>query len=350
MDAETMAGAQPGRLGQGLSPDAAAGKAAEPLREPLKDALTFRLTVPATSANLGPGYDTLGLALELRDEVQVTARPRREPGHPEVDIVIEGEGAADLPADASHLVIAAVGRILAAKGYALPDLQVTAHNVIPHSRGLGSSAAAVATAVVTADQILPEGLTEDEQVQIGSRIEGHPDNYVPALRGGVAVSWALGDDGPPVFRTAALRPHEEVTCVLAVPSFTQSTQAARDLLPGSIPHDQAAKNSSRAALLVHAITTDPQLLLDATEDFLHQEYRRHAFPQSMALVDALRAEGLAAVISGAGPAVLILTTLHQADQAVRRIEEFSAEQGQEHGFSALNLPIARSGVTVESPR
>ncbi|WP_162319640.1 homoserine kinase [Nesterenkonia haasae] len=343
-------GLQLGRLGQGLGPDAAVGAPAAQLREPLSAEVHFRLRVPATSANLGPGYDTLGLALEWRDDIDVTARPRRNPEEPEVGVVVTGEGAGELPADASHLVISAVERILAAKGYHLPDLDVRAQNTIPHSRGLGSSAAAIATAVKTADQLIPGGLTEDEQLQIGSRIEGHPDNYAPALRGGVAVSWLASDNPEPIFSTAPLSVHPELTCVVAIPSFIQSTQAARDLLPGSVPHDQAAKNSSRSALLVHAITSDPSLLLDATEDFLHQEYRRQAFPLSMALVDTLRGQGFATVVSGAGPAVLVLTSHQWAPAAAAAIQTFASQQPGQDTFTPSNLPIAHTGAIVEALR
>ncbi len=335
------------KLGQGLAPDAAAGAPAEQLREPLAASVRFRLSVPATSANLGPGYDTLGLALEWRDEIEVSAAPRRDPEKPAVHVVVDGEGADQLPTDASHLVITAVERILAAKGYWLPDLQVNAQNAIPHSRGLGSSAAAITTAVLTAHQLVPGGLSAEEQLQIGSRIEGHPDNYVPALRGSVAVSWQAADTPEPLFKTAPLTPHPEVTCVLAVPNSVQSTQAARDLLPVSVPHEQAAKNSSRAALLVHAITTEPALLLDATEDYLHQEYRRQAFPASMALVDQLRGAGYAAVISGAGPAVLVLTEASRAASCAELMGRFAAETGFDDTFSPKSLPIARTGATVE---
>lgn len=338
------------RLGQGLAPDAAAGAPAQKLREPLSAPKRFRLRVPATSANLGPGYDTLGLALEWRDDIEVTARPRLNPHEPQVGVAITGEGAGELPADASHLVISAVERILAAKGYHLPDLDVRARNTIPHSRGLGSSAAAIATAVKTADQLIPGGLSDDEQLQIGSRIEGHPDNYAPALRGGVAVSWLAADGPEPVFRTAPLKVHPLLTCVVAVPTFVQSTQAARDVLPGSVPHDQAAKNSSRSALLVHAITTDPDLLLDATEDFLHQEYRRQAFPLSMALVDALRSRGFPTVISGAGPAVIVLTDQRRAEAASGAVRTFSAERPGDDTFAPMNLPIAHTGAIVEALR
>lgn len=341
-DASETSAAQP--------PDHSQGEPHEDsLREPLTQPVSFTLTVPATSANLGPGYDAMGLALELRDTVTVHAHPREDPAKPSVSVAIEGEGAADLPSDASHLVVTVMEKIMAAKGYHLPDIDVHATNVIPHSRGLGSSAAAIASAVITADQLIPGGLSDHEKLQIGSRIEGHPDNYVPALRGGVAVSWDSDTDGGEAqYRSAAIAAHAQVRCVVAVPGFVQSTQAAREVLPGSVPHDHAARNSARAALLVHAITHDPALLFEATEDYLHQEYRRQAFPASMHLVDVLRTAGHAAVISGAGPAVLVLTTDSAADEVAAVITAHCAEAPEDQRFIPRNLPIATAGVTVEA--
>lgn len=301
--------------------------------------MSFRLRVPATSANLGPGYDCMGLALGWEDVIDVVAEPRQTPEESRISVEIRGQGAETLPKDASHLVIALVERILAERGYRLPDLSVTADNAIPHSRGLGSSAAAVATAVVTASQLLPEGLSEDEQMQIGSRVEGHPDNYVPALRGGVALSWEAGGR----FDTAPLRHLPELRTVLAVPDFEQSTEAARDLLPASVPHADAARNSSRAALLVHALTRDPSVLMEATEDALHQEYRRSAFPESMQLVDQLRGAGHPAVISGAGPSVLVLTRGDDSAEAAAGM--IGGQPGET--WTPMILPISATGATVE---
>lgn len=323
------------------------------LREPLAGPLRFRLRVPATSANLGPGYDSMGLAMGLHDVVDVIASPRVYPEHARIAVRVEGQGAGSLPEDSSHLVISLMEEILSSKGYGLPDLQVAAYNSIPHSRGLGSSAAAVATAVVTASQLLPEGLSAEEQLQIGARIEGHPDNYVPALRGGLALSWQSGEPEQPQFHTVALSPHSELRLVLAVPEVEQSTHVARTLLPCSIPHAEAARNSARAGLLVHALTAQPALLLEATEDRLHQEYRRSAFPSSMGLVDALRTAGHAAVISGAGPSVLVLANGHAAAEAAQKLIASRCadpdESAEAHGavFAPRILPLSPSGATVE---
>lgn len=319
----------------------------EPLREPLAEPRRFRLRVPATSANLGPGYDSMGVALGLYDVVDVVASPRARQEHAEISVTVEGQGAGSLPEDASHLVVSLIEQILSSQGYRLPDLQVAAQNSIPHSRGLGSSAAAAATAVVTASHLLPEGLSEDEQLQIGARIEGHPDNYVPALRGGLALSWQTGPAEAPRFRTAPLGPHADLRLVLAVPDLEQSTHVARTLLPARIPHADAAHNSARSGLLVHALTTDPTLLLEATEDRLHQEYRRSAFPASMRLVDALRAEGHPAVISGAGPSVLVLAAGDQAAVASCELVASRSSGAGEAAFTPKILPLSPAGATVE---
>lgn len=336
---------------------------AQPVRdslcEPLTEPLRFRLRVPATSANLGPGYDSMGLALGLYDVVDVIASPRAHAERAQITVRVQGQGAGELPQDASHLVVSLIEEILSSKGYALPDLQVTAHNSIPHSRGLGSSAAAAATAVVTASQLLPEGLSPQEQLQIGSRIEGHPDNYVPALRGGLALSWQSGAPERARFRSVPLTPHPRLRLMLAVPNVEQSTHTARTLIPARISHADAACNSARTGLLVHALTAQPSLLLEATEDRLHQEYRRSAFPASMELVDALRAADHAAVISGAGPSVLVLA---DGDTAAEAALELVVSRGSEPGeavgfdepagtrepiFGPKILPLSPSGATVE---
>lgn len=331
-------------LGQGMSAEEALegppGSGA--LAEVLSDVRSLRLSMPATSANLGPGYDCMGLALSLHDVIDVVAAPRRDPSQPQISVRIDGEGSSRLPRDASHLVVSLVSRILARHGFRLPDLEVSAQNRIPHSRGLGSSAAAVASAVVLADALLPAGLSAEEQLQIGSRIEGHPDNYAPALRGGVAISWQEGD----VFCTAPLVPHERLRTVLAIPDFEQSTAEARDVLPDEVPHADAAANSARTGLLVHAMTTAPELLLPATGDRLHQEQRRSAFEPSMVLVDSLRAAGHAAVISGAGPAVLVLADGDVSAQEAHAHISHHAESAGDTWCPSI-LRISASGATVE---
>lgn len=255
------------------------------------------LTVPATSANLGPGYDTFGLALDLRDTLTAEVRPAG------LEILVEGAGADDVPRDESHLVVRSMRAAFEAMGEQPPGLRLRCHNVIPHSRGLGSSSAAIVAGVTLARALVAGGslLMDDVDLfALAADLEGHPDNVAPAFFGGFTVS---GHDGERFFATsAAVDPR--VSVVVFVPPDPVSTEVARGLLPPDVPHADAAANAGRAALLVAALGGRPELLLLATEDRLHQDYRRPAMPASHDLMTALRADGVPAIISGAGPTVL----------------------------------------------
>jgi homoserine kinase len=256
--------------------------------------------VPATSANLGPGFDSFGLALGLHDEVSCVVSRTDS-----VEIEIDGEGAATLGRGPDHLVVRSLRECLARMRLALPGLRMHCRNRIPHGRGLGSSSAAIVAGVVAARALVADGeqrLDDLALLGVAAEIEGHPDNVAACLRGGFTITWTE-PDGPRVVR---LRPAPDVVPVLFVPDSQLATERARGLLPTTVPHADAAANSARAALLVHALTVDPALLLGATEDRLHQEYRRAAMPASLELMDRLRGAGIPATVSGAGPSVLAL--------------------------------------------
>ncbi len=270
--------------------------------------------VPATSANLGPGFDSLGLAVTLYDSIRV-----RTTDTGTTRVTVTGEGQASLPRDETHLVAATILGTLERAGYASPGLEIETANVIPHGRGLGSSAAAIVSAVLAANALLPESSRMDFRgiLQLCSTLEGHPDNVAPALLGSLAVSWETGR----AYQSTAVPVHPAVVPVVAIPSRELSTEAARALLPASVPHNSAAANAGRAALLVHALTSAPEFLLDGTRDLLHQDYRAQAMMQSAGLMRALRAEGFAAVISGAGPTVMTLAANEaQAAAAIAAVE------------------------------
>lgn len=255
------------------------------------------VTVPATSANLGPGFDSLGLALALRDEV--TARVTGEP----LVVRVSGEGAADVPLDESHLVVRSMYAAFAAMGTDPPGIALTCTNRIPHARGLGSSSAAIVAGVSLARGLVAGGtllMGDDAVFGLAAELEGHPDNVAPAFYGGFVVS-RHEEDG---FRAALCDVDPRISAVVFVPPTGVETSVARALLPDTVPLAEAAANSGRAALLVAALAGQPELLLPATRDYLHQEYRRPAMPESLALMEALRAEGVPALISGAGPTVL----------------------------------------------
>jgi homoserine kinase len=286
--------------------------------------------VPATSANLGPAFDCAGLALAQHDVLEFAVAPSG------LDVRISGVGAGQLPADESHLVVRAFRAACDELGWQPPGLRLTAENAIPQGRGMGSSAAAVVAGVVGAWELCPdvEGRDDDAVLRLVSEIEGHPDNVAPCLLGGAVLSWT----GPTGARAARLDLDPRVRPVVLVPQETLSTHVARGLLPDAVPHADAAFNAGRAALLVHALTRDPGLLLEATDDRLHQRQRAAAMPDSLELVDRLRAAGLAAVVSGAGPSVLALTT---APEAAGDVAELTPS-----GWSVLPLAVDAQGACV----
>lgn len=282
---------------------------------------TARATVqvPATSANLGPGFDTLGLALGLHDEIE--AEILESPG---IDIAVEGEGAGELDLGEGHLIVTTMRATFDRMGLPQPrGIRLRCLNRIPHARGLGSSSAAICAGILAARALAttpyarsgrdhPSELTDDGVLALATEIEGHPDNVAPCLAGGLTVAWTDAGGVPHLVR---LLPHEAVRPVVLVPAHRLSTETARGLLPKEVPHADAAANAGRAALLVAALTArpEPELLLAATEDRLHQDYRAPAMPHTADLVRRLRRAGVAAVVSGAGPTVLALSTMNTQD-------------------------------------
>lgn len=267
---------------------------------PMFRAATLRVRVPASSANLGPGYDSFGLALSLHDEIVVRV------AESDLDIDVAGEGADKVRRDARNLVASSMFTAFDGLGGRPRGLEIRCLNRIPHGRGLGSSAAAIVGGIVAARALTVGGderLDDERVLALATEIEGHPDNVAAALNGGFTISWTDGGE----VGTVTLTPHINVTPVAFISGTELRTAKARSALPESIPHADAATNASRAALLVTALTQRPDLLMPATEDFLHQEYRRSVMPRALALVDELRTAEVPAVISGAGPTVLALT-------------------------------------------
>ncbi|GLY99675.1 homoserine kinase [Actinoplanes sp. NBRC 103695] len=268
-------------------------------------ALTFaagpaHVRTPATSANLGPGFDALGLALSLHDELtaSITGGGFR--------VEVSGEGAGDLPADEEHLVVRSMLATFDELGERPPGLAVSCVNRIPQARGLGSSSAAIVGGVLLARALVSGGaalLGDDAALRVAARLEGHPDNVAPCLLGGFTIAWTEGAGA----RAVKIDTHPGVRPTVFVPAERGYTAAARRALPAGVPHADAAFNAGRSALLVHALTTDPTLLLAATEDRLHQGYRAEAMPGTASLVAGLRSIGVPATVSGAGPSVLAFT-------------------------------------------
>ena len=289
------------------------------MTESLPAGLLATAVVPASSANLGPGFDSLGLALSLYDEIQAETT--------ESGLVIEvtGEGAGQVPLDESHLVVRAIRRGLAAGGVSASGLNIKCRNVIPHSRGLGSSAAAVVGGLAVANGLIAQSgsqpLTLDQLVQLSSEFEGHPDNASAAVLGGAVVSYT---EPGPVYAAVPLTLHPDIHLFPAIPQVRSSTAETRAVLPEVIAHTDATFNVSRAALLVVALTQRPDLLMAATEDVMHQPQRAAAMPASAEYLAMLRRSGVAAVLSGAGPAVIAFST---EPELPAEVLEFGAANG-----------------------
>ncbi|MDO5629911.1 MAG: homoserine kinase [Mobilicoccus sp.] len=317
------------------------------------------LRVPGSAANIGPGFDSIGVALGVLDRYRAVVT--EEPG-----LHIDMADAQGAPADERHLVVATMYRAFEILGVERPaGLHLTCRNTIRMGRGMGSSAAAIVAGVALADALWrPEACegAEGESVPVdlafvndlAGALEGHPDNSSASVFGGVTLSYAEDDvdireggrdeaQGGPIPRvhTTRLSLHPDIAPVLFVPATQLPTSTARAVLPAMVPHGDAAKNSARAALLVHALTTDPSRLLAATREWLHQEQRRASYSEAMALVDALRADGHAAVISGAGPSVLALVEASRAESVTAP----SSWQRALPGIPAVGVTVERATLS-----
>ena len=290
------------------------------------------VSVPATSANLGPGYDALGLALEIRDFVTAQFTEDNK-----ITVEVTGQGAGKLPTDANHLIAKTIIDACKAFGTEVTGLHVECKNAIPQGRGLGSSAAAIVAGLVLASELTYARASEDELLQMANAIEGHPDNVAACLLGAMTIAW-LEDDGKA--NSVSMNVHPDISPVLAIPQTELDTHKARGLIPESIPHVDAAFNAGRSALLVAAMIGDPDFLLEATEDKLHQPFRAQAYPESMELVAQLREAQIAACISGAGPTVIALSTRDQVAQASEIIAK--------SGFTAAPVGVADEGAIPDN--
>lgn len=286
------------------------------------------VTVPASTANLGSGFDALGMALALYDRVEVTVTDGGVTG------TVTGEGA-DLVVDEKHLVVRALRAAAEHLGLDLPGVALNCVNAIPHARGLGSSAAAV-VAGVAAGYALARREPDAGALQLAASFEGHADNAAASLSGGLALAWADQNPTGPRYHAVRLEPHAELRPVVLVPAERSATSLTRGLLPAEVPHGDAAFAAGRSALAVHAFTARPDLLLAATADRLHQDYRARAWPNTMRVVRELRENGVAATVSGAGPTVFAATLDGRLPTGVDTA-----------GFDVRELAVDRGGVRVE---
>jgi homoserine kinase len=307
------------------------------MAKPTFKANPIQVQVPATSANLGPGFDSFGLALAMHD--RYVAQILDDAG---LDIDVTGEGADEVPRTDKNLLVKAMNKGFDFLGGKPKGIAVRALNVIPHGRGLGSSASAIVGGLSLARALVLTGIDKmsyEKLLQLATEMEGHPDNAAAALYGNAVVAWQEDQHGKEVAQAISLSVDTRIRAIAFIPPTAVATSKARKMLPESIPHGDAARNSANSALLVHALTLRPDLLFRATQDFLHQSYRQDAMPASFALLTKLRGAGVAAFISGAGPTVLALHTGNESDVA-----ELIRAAGTK--FEAKSLEIARSGATI----
>lgn len=298
-----------------------------PIELPIGSKVT--VTVPGSSANLGPGFDTLGMAVSLYDTVEVEITPTG------LEVEVFGEGQGELPLDGSHLVVKAIRSGLKAADAQVPGLRVVCHNTIPQSRGLGSSAAAAVAGVAAANGLAGFPLSAEQVVQLSSAFEGHPDNAAASVLGSAVVSWTeIPVDGrtEPQYKAVTLPVHEKILATALVPDFHASTEAVRRVLPSDVTHVDARFNVSRVAVMTMALQHHPELLWEGTRDRLHQPYRADVLPVTAEWVNRLRNRGYAAYLSGAGPTCMVLST--------EPIDESILADAREAGLRVLNLEVA----------
>ena len=292
-----------------------------------------RVVVPASSANLGPGFDAMGLALGIHDEI--TAMITDDQG---LRINVEGEGATEVPTDASHLVARAMNLGFATMGKIPAGYVIKCRNAIPHGRGLGSSAAAIIGGLAIARELVvggPELLPDAQLLNVALSMEGHPDNLSASLFGGFTVSWL---ESPSEAGSVSIDLHPDVVPIVAVPPHALSTSSARGVLGDQVLRSDATHNVARAGLLVHAISVNPEYLFPATADALHQDARAQIYPETTELIALLRAKKIAAVASGAGPAVLML--INKSDP-----QQFDALAGLlPLDWTSVAVPVDQEGV------
>lgn len=296
-----------------------------------------RVRVPANSANLGPGFDSLGLALAMYDVVEVKALAT-----PGTRVETRGEGEGVVPTGDRHLVARALRAGLEYAGAPQVGLHLTCRNSIPHARGLGSSASAAVAGIMAARALVADAsvLDDADVLRLATEFEGHPDNAAPAILGGATIAW----EGPEGVRAVPMELDDGLSATVLVPDVRLETSRARGVLPDRVPHADAARNSGRAALLVRALAGRLDLLADATEDLLHQDYRESAMPDTLAVVRSLRGLGLAAVVSGAGPTILVLSAAvdrPSVDRAIRTC------LGSSRSWWVSHLDVDRAGCVTQ---
>ncbi len=295
--------------------------------------MKITIKVPATTANLGPGFDALGLALDLWNETHFGLAEQ-------FSLQIEGEGAGQLTSNEKNLIVRAAQKVYGVVGGQMPALNIRCVNRIPLGSGLGSSAAAALTGLLGANALLGGRLSNDEILSLAAEIEGHPDNVAPALLGGLVVSTM--DEGRVLARKLPIGSPLHITVVL--PDFNFPTKQARAALPKRVLTEDAVHNISRAVLVAEAFRTgDLELLGNAMQDRLHQPYRLPRIPGAREAMDAAKRAGASAVaLSGAGPSLVAFSS--------KRNPVIGADMKREFESAGLNARVFELEVSMGGAR
>lgn len=258
-----------------------------------------RVKAPATSANMGPGFDCMGIALQIFNTVEAQVIPEG------LSIETFGRDAGLIQNDDTNLIYKAMERVFKLTGYTPPGLKIISQNEIPVARGLGSSAASTAAGLLLANALMGEKLGLEQIIELGTEIEGHPDNIVPAIIGGMTLSYARESSDVGYVK---MNFPEKMRMLIMVPDFTLSTAKARAILPKRVDIKDAVFNVSRAALMVAALSSDkPELLKYAVQDKLHQPYRGKLIPGMEEIFDtAYKAGARGVFLSGSGSTIIAL--------------------------------------------
>lgn len=293
--------------------------------------MIIRVQVPATTANLGPGFDCLGMALELHNIVEMVPVSRG------LTIEVSGEGTAEIPRDENNLVFQSARRVFNQVDFPMGGLKIRLLNKIPVARGLGSSTSAIVGGIIAANILSGGKLSVKDMINLASSIEGHPDNVAPALLGGIVVS--INDDDEIKF--LKIDPPPGLKGVVAVPDFNLTTKTSREVIPAQVLFQDAAFNVGRVALLVAALQQgDLSLLGAAMEDRLHQSFRSPLIPGLKKVLAAAKLAGARGVtLSGAGPSVIAF-----ADSNFELIARVMSETFQQNGIKSRVMVLKPSPI------
>ncbi len=293
---------------------------------------SIRVRVPGTSANCGPGFDTLGIACTIYNELELTLRER-----PGLEFFVDGEGGDNIPLDDRNIVWRSVRYLLERAGMAekFQGGVIRMKNDVPLSRGLGSSAAAIVAGLKAANVLVDNVFNRRELLQFATKIEGHPDNVAPAIFGGFTVNIVSRGRA----QCFSFLPKLRLNMVAAVPDFQLSTRMAREVLPEKVSRQDAIFNIGRASLLVAALCKGNEYFLrQSFEDALHQPYRAELVPGMMEVFSAARAAGaLGAALSGAGPCLMAYVL--ERDRCAGGVGEAMVEAFRKNGVNAKALVL-----------